>query len=231
MKMKKRRLLYLVTFIVAFCSIVYELILGQTLSAFLGNTVLRYSVTIGLYLLAMGFGAMLAEGKFAEKPNLNFMRIELALTILGGLVVVIFFLFSYVIGVGLLFSAIAHGLIIIIGMLTGFEIPLLIEMAKDTSNEVEARILGVDYAGAFVGAIVFAFVFYPKLGLIPAAFITGLLNIVAGLIVYFEAKNNITKQKAFSNLAVAQGILGVILVFLLVNAQRINNYLIECYLN
>ena len=47
---------YIITLILAFCSIVYELLLGQTLSAFFGNTVLRYSVTIGLYLFAMGMG-------------------------------------------------------------------------------------------------------------------------------------------------------------------------------
>lgn len=229
--MKKLAVLYLITFTVAFCSLVYELILGQTLSAFFGNTVLRYSVTIGLYLLAMGFGAMLAEGKFLEKPNLNFMRTELALTILGGFVVVIFFLLSYVMGTSLLFSVVAHGLIIIIGVLTGFEIPLLIEMAEDENDEAEARILGVDYAGAFIGAMVFAFVFYPKLGLIPAAFLTGLLNTAAGLIAYFQAKNNTVRRKVSGNLAVAQGALGVILIFLLINAKWINNYLIERYLN
>ena len=229
--MKKLAVLYIITFTVAFCSLVYELILGQTLSAFFGNTVLRYSVTIGLYLLAMGFGAMLAEGKFVEKANLNFMRTEIALTVLGGFVVVIFFLLSYVMGSGLLFLAVAHGLIITIGVLTGFEIPLLIKMAEDTNNEAEARILGVDYAGAFVGALVFAFVFYPKLGLIPAAFITGLLNTAAGLIAYFQAKKNTTKRKVSGNLAATQGVLGVVLVFLLINAKWINNYLIERYLN
>ena len=44
-------MIYAITFVLAFCSIVYELLLGQTLSAFLGNTVLRYSVTIGLYMM------------------------------------------------------------------------------------------------------------------------------------------------------------------------------------
>ena len=46
-------IIYAITFILAFCSIVYELLLGQTLSAFLGNTVLRYSVTIGLYMMSL----------------------------------------------------------------------------------------------------------------------------------------------------------------------------------
>jgi spermidine synthase len=209
----------------------YELILGQTLSAFLGNTVLRYSVTIGLYMLAMGFGAMFAEGKFVEKSKENFMKIELALTILGGLVVVIFFYLSYWIDATILFSIVAHSLIVVIGVLTGFEIPLLIEMTKDPSSKAEVKILGIDYIGAFVASIVFAFLFYPKLGLVSAAFITGILNALAGLLVFYKMKAKNDRRKIMRKLALFQGSLALILLILLLNSQLINNYLIEGYLN
>ena len=56
-------LIYFLTFILAFCSIVYELLLAQSLTAFLENTVLRYSITIGLYMFSMGYGALIAEKK------------------------------------------------------------------------------------------------------------------------------------------------------------------------
>ncbi len=75
---------YAFTFILAFCSIVYELLLGQSLSAFLGNTVLRYSVTIGLYMLSMGIGSLLAEGRFVKHPVITLLRVEIALTVTGG---------------------------------------------------------------------------------------------------------------------------------------------------
>lgn len=229
--MRKLTPLYIVTFVVAFCSLMYELILGQTLSAFLGNTVLRYSVTIGLYMLAMGFGAMFAEGKFAEKSKESFMKIELVLTILGGFVVVIFFYLSYWVGTEMLFSFIVHSLIIIIGVLTGFEIPLLIEMTKDPSSKAEVQVLGVDYLGAFVASLVFAFLFYPKLGLVSAAFITGILNALAGLLVFFKVKAKNDKRIIMRKMAYFQGALVLILLFLLFNANTINKYLIEGYLN
>ena len=57
------RITYTLTFIVSFCSIVYELLLAQTLSTVLGNTVVRYSLTIGFYLAAKGIGAMLCNIK------------------------------------------------------------------------------------------------------------------------------------------------------------------------
>ena len=38
-------LIYALTLLVAACSLLFELLLAQTLSALLGNTVLRYSIT------------------------------------------------------------------------------------------------------------------------------------------------------------------------------------------
>ena len=59
----KWSLIYVVTVLVAFCSIVYELLMAQTLTLLTGNSVLRYSTTIGLYLASMGIGAFLCRGK------------------------------------------------------------------------------------------------------------------------------------------------------------------------
>jgi spermidine synthase len=67
--------IYSLTFVLAFCSIVYELLLGQALSAFLGNTVLRYSVTIGLYMMSLGIGSMIAEGRFVARPAVALLRV------------------------------------------------------------------------------------------------------------------------------------------------------------
>lgn len=64
-------MVYIFTLVLAFCSIVYELLLGQSLSAFMGNTVLRYSVTIGLYLFSMGMGALFAEGPLLGRVGQN----------------------------------------------------------------------------------------------------------------------------------------------------------------
>ncbi len=80
------------TIVVAACSILYELLLAQTLTALLGNTVLRYSITIGCYLGALGLGAMLAGTRDGADPVPRLVRVELALSALGGLAVPTFFL-------------------------------------------------------------------------------------------------------------------------------------------
>lgn len=228
--MKKNSLLILVTFIVAFCSLVYELILGQALSAFLGNTILRYSVTIGLYLFAMGFGAMFAEGKWRKNPIKSFLIIELFLTFFGGFSIIFVFILESIFSAGLFFSIFTHFLIILIGTLTGFEIPLLIEIGKKYLKLEEHVILGIDYLGAFLGSIVFSFFFYSKLGLILAAFITAFLNGIAGIVVYFYSrKNNFNEQKGKAGrlLFVAQLFFVVTLIVAIAYSQKISDYLVE----
>ena len=222
-----KKTLYLTTFIVAFCSISYELILGQTLSAFLGNTVLRYSITIGIYLFSMGIGAMIAEGRFAKNFILNFIKTEIALTILGGLLVPIFFFSSFLFGVGFIFSIVAHFLIFAIGVLTGFEIPLLMEAQRTIAKENDSLILGIGYIGAFVGCLVFAFVFYPGLGIVFSTFIVGCFNALAGLLFFAVFSGKRKKNKAYSG---ALWVMLLVLILLSLNHSLISNYLIEKYL-
>ncbi len=179
--MKDIKKLLFITSVLAFCSMVYELILAQTLSAFLENTVLRYSVTIGLYMFSMGIGSLLAEGKVTQRPVLNLLRVEVLLTVFGGLSVVLLFGLSFLTSSRLLLSLAAHGLILTIGVLTGFEIPLLVELVNRQKSESENLVLGWDYVGAFIGTLAFAFGFYPYAGLVTASFFVATLNAFCGL--------------------------------------------------
>jgi spermidine synthase len=168
--------------VLAFCSIVYELLLGQTLSAFLGNTVLRYSVTIGLYLLSMGVGALLAGPRLLRVPVVTLQAVEVLLTVLGGASVMLLFVAD---GAGLplaALSVLAHGLIVAVGVLTGLEIPLLMEIRGGSARGAPGEVLGVDYAGAFLGTVAFALLFYPRVGIVPTAFATAALNATVGLL-------------------------------------------------
>ncbi len=67
-------------------------------------------------------------------------------------------------------------MIVLIGFLTSFEIPLLIELTNAETEDADSAVLGVDYLGAFAGTVVFAFLFYPQVRLVPAAFIVASLN-------------------------------------------------------
>ena len=172
-------MLYLITLMVAYCSIVYELLMAQTLSALMGNTVMRYSITIGVYLASLGIGAMLCE-KSDEKDNVaRLIRVEIWLSVIGGLAV--FFIssfdvfhrflisshswFSYGMGSYLrpvLFFILCNVVIVLIGILSGYEIPLLIALGEAKKPNAMNVILGIDYFGSLIGAVLFPLLLLPK---------------------------------------------------------------------
>lgn len=210
----------------AFCSIAYEFLLAQALAAFLDNTVLRYSVTIGLYMFAMGFGAMFAEGRLVKRPLRTLLYVEIALTVIGASVM--FLLFSFEIwqwGRAMMMVA-GHTLIVLIGVLSGLEIPLLMHLSGDEGPD-DTKILAFDYFGAFLGTICFAFLFYPRLGLVPTAFFVSLCNAVIGLVllsVFGEDKERYSMMKT------TFCVMTVILVIALWQANFINEQLIGMYI-
>lgn len=183
--MKRTTALTLLTVTVALCSIVYELLLGQALSAFLGDTVLRYSVTIGLYLFSMGIGAFLATGAALRRPFLTLMLIELLLAVAGGTSVIALHLLNTLALGETAFALLAHALIVLVGVITGFELPLLIvlrrQLAGGKPEQAERSTLSANYIGALAGTLAFAFIFFPVSGLIPASLFVGLLNALAAL--------------------------------------------------
>jgi spermidine synthase len=224
-------MVYAITFVLAFCSIVYELLLGQTLSAFLGNTVLRYSVTIGLYMMSLGIGSMIAEGRFVKRPVTSLLRVELLLTLVGGSSVVFLF-FVNALGVPpLVLSVIAHALIIVIGILSGFEIPLMISLKNFEAENKDNAIIGVNYLGAFLGTMVFAFVLYPFVGLVPTAFFVAFLNAIVGVLLLTQAKYvDETEQRHYRVLLGFVATLMLILVYCLIDAERISELVLQSYL-
>ena len=223
-------MIYVFTFILAFCSIAYELLLGQSLSAFLGNTVLRYSVTIGLYMLSMGIGALLAEGRFVRRPVIALLKIELLLTVTGGFSVLVLLLLDSAGMPPLLFSMLAHTLILVIGILTGFEIPLLMEVKSLETGQAESNVLGVDYLGAFLGTVVFAFVFYPRLGLIPTSFFVASLNALVGVCLFTQAsKVQHEHRREYRVLLAFQSVLLVVVVACMTGAGAINEFFLKQY--
>jgi spermidine synthase len=174
--------LYIIIFILAYCSITYELVMAQALSAYLGDTVLRYSTTVGLYMASLGIGAFMCRGKLLERPAYSLVNIEILLSVVGGFSVAylhVFHMFIPFMGIFFLFS---HALIICVGILSGFEIPLLIEIKRQEKKESINPVLGVNYFGALIGAVFFPIILLPTIGILLTAITAGLLNVLAGLL-------------------------------------------------
>jgi spermidine synthase len=132
-----------VTVVVAFCSIAYELVYSEFLTVFYGGTVLRYSVTIGLYMFSLGVGALVS--RHLEDPESNFLRTEVCLAFAGpagaGLIIAL----NSFPGVAFpgkepLTLALSHVPILVVGVLSGFEIPLLDSLVEDREGAARSAL-------------------------------------------------------------------------------------------
>lgn len=170
-------------FIIAICGLIYELIIGALSSYLLGNSVTYFSLTIGLFMSAMGLGSF--ASRWVKGSVLRaFIWVEISIGIIGGLSA---FVLYTVFATSRLYHVAMVILILLIGGLIGMEIPLLTQLAqgRDSLRETLANVLAFDYLGALLGAVLFPIILLPYLGLLKTAFAVGILNLlVASLILY-----------------------------------------------
>lgn len=230
--------LYLITFILAFCSIVYELLMAQTLTVLTGDSVLRYSTTIGLYLASMGIGAFICSGKLMARPVKTLLTVEILLSIVGGAAVLLLH-FTHAIYSYLLmgdqsefirltfFFTVSYGIIAIIGVLTGFELPLLIHIREEEQEKTANLVLGVDYLGSLAGAILFPLILLPHLGVLNVGFVTAMLNVLAALTLLSYKGIGVKRMSAIFSVSNVTVLCAIILA--LSFSSDINQYCLKKY--
>ncbi len=170
-------------FVVAACGLVYELAAGALASYLLGDSVLQFSTIIGCYLFAMGIGSWLS--RFVERQLVaQFLKIELLVGLVGGLLPAFLFVAhsSLPPGHGSAFRVLLYGLVGLVGMLVGLEIPLVMRILKRhfsqrwALRDLVSQVLTFDYLGALVVAVAFPLLLVPHLGLVRTGVFFGLLN-------------------------------------------------------
>ncbi|MFH1768935.1 MAG: hypothetical protein ABH858_07225 [Candidatus Omnitrophota bacterium] len=238
-KPRQIHFIYIITFTVAMCSILYELAIAHIFSLLSANTVLRYSVTVGLYLAAMGIGAFLCNRLSANRQSWEFLcKVEIALSLLGGLAVAIVhfghMIYSYLLlhaakNVGITaFFLLVFTIIVAVGFFTGIELPLLINIANRTRErgKITNRILGIDYFGSLLGAVSFPLLLLPNLEVITISFITALLNLVVALSISFVFINK--KRRYFLPAGAALALFSFF-VIAIINVKDIQQYFLKKY--
>lgn len=238
-------MIYALTFILAFCSLIYELLLAQSLSILVINSVFVYSVVIGLYLASMGAGAIACNRLIrAVDPWERLFQVEMGLSILGGLCVLIvqgahmIFSFFWVKSLSmtmelqsltqhlaeLLFLLIVFATVIVIGFLSGLELPILLKLGKqDPRKGGQAHvILAADYFGSLVAGIGFPLILLPRFDVMTISFMVALLNLLTAgfLFKYYPRKNT-----AMAGL----GIGFMILTVFFINLDEIRQYFLKKY--
>jgi len=79
--------------------------------------------------------------------------------------------------------------------------------------------------------MIFAFVLYPHIGLVPTAFMVAFLNAVVGILLLTRAKFVPESDKRqFRAMLVLAATMGLVLGFCLINATRISELVLQWYL-
>ncbi|MDY2738072.1 polyamine aminopropyltransferase [Intestinibacter sp.] len=190
------KILMLTTLIISGCSIIYEVLISAISSYLIGDSIKQFSITIGLYMFAMGMGSYIS--KYIKDKLFDWLiRVELSVGIFGGLSSVILFsanayLSSYTIV--MLF------LIVIIGILVGLEIPLLTRIMEENKSNLSvtlSNIFSFDYIGGLVGSIVFPLLLLPQLGYFTTSFLVGSVNILVAILILLSYKEYIFNYEKF----------------------------------
>ncbi|NIO11389.1 MAG: hypothetical protein GTO40_26580, partial [Deltaproteobacteria bacterium] len=190
---------YVLSLILSACSLLYELLIAQTLTLIAGNMVIWYSLTVGTYLAAMGVGAIIYGSPDRSRDWNRLFRVEIMLCLIGA-TAVLFLNFAhstYLLFEGvpaterianIAFFGFTFVLTFLIGILTGMELPLLIHLGNFLAGEknVTNRVLGWDYIGALAGGFLFPLYLVPFLELHTIGFLIAALNLTVAVYILWR---------------------------------------------
>lgn len=190
------KLLMMTTLIISGCSIIYEVLISSISSFLVGDSIKQFSITIGLYMSAMGLGSYLS--KYIKTKLFDwFVLVEIGVGVLGGICTILLFLSNLYLES---YELIMYLQIILIGTLVGLEIPLLTRIIENNTKNLRVTISSIftfDYIGGLIGSIAFPLILLPKFGYFTTAFLVGTLNLIVALIIIYGYSEFIKNIKIF----------------------------------
>jgi|GEM_PF-689615 len=207
---RERATLLVSVLIISICALIYELIVGTLSSYLLGDSVTQFSITIGLFLFAMGVGALLSRRIQANELRW-FIIIELLTGLFGGSAAAILYA-TYSVGFAYYYPVMI-AVIFAIGICVGLEIPLLTRIVATRANlgHALADILSIDYIGALIGSLAFPIILLPLLGVNQTGFLTGLFNVGVGALILYTFRERLS-IRALRNLSLGAGAISLLMI-------------------
>lgn len=188
-----RSILIFSVLLTSICALTYELVVGTLSSYLLGNSVAQFSITIGVFLFAMGIGSFLSR-QIKGNELRWFIIIELLTGAFGGVAaVVLYAVFAY--------SEVHYYVAMVIlscaiGICVGLEVPLLTRIVAhhEALSKALAHVLSVDYLGALVASLAFPILFLPLLGVTLTGFMMGILNVIVACALLWRFHDRLSRR-------------------------------------
>ncbi len=223
------------TVILSACSLMYGLLIAQTLSLSAGNTVVWYSLSVGIYILGMGIGALLCQRRFATHPWRTLFFVELWLSAIGAAAVptillahslyLFFSATSHEISV-FVFFGVSFAMLLGVGVLSGIELPTLIRLGNAVDDEATNRVLGWDYIGSLLAGLLFPLALLPYFNPTVVGFGTAGVNLLMAMFVLrrFVAPDERTGGRTWATVGVA-----AVLLLGILQSGSIEQYFLKRY--
>lgn len=190
--------LSIIIFLMGGCGLAYEYTFSKIASDLLGNSVQQWAIIIAVMLFFMGVGSEIQRYISDKKVVSSLLYSQLLLALLGGFgpILMLWAFTSYPYHYGL----VHYGLTSIIGIIIGFEIPLISRIntrfAKDISNNL-ARVLKMDYIGALAGALLWVFLLPKFFSLNETAFVLAFISLASTILCWFYFSRTIDLKPVF----------------------------------
>ncbi|AFM03331.1 putative spermidine synthase with an N-terminal membrane domain [Bernardetia litoralis DSM 6794] len=215
------RTLKVALFATGLSGIVAEYILSTLATYFLGDSVKQFTLIVSVMLFSMGLGSRLSQ--FFKK---NLIELFIACELILSVLVSFCSLLTYgIASVSEWIGIVIYTLSVLIGLLIGFEIPLVTRI-NENYEELRFNISSVmekDYYGSLIGGAFFAFIGLPFIGLTYTPFILGIINFLVGILVLFTLTSLFAEKWQARLKVISLAILGVI-VFGLISAKPVVRY-------
>lgn len=167
----------------AFCAMGFQLTLAQTITSLLGGAILQYSLIIGLFIGSLGMGAASVAWRKERFQHEYLFVIECILSWITPLLTIFLFgldPYGFTLAGGIMLSIIG-------GFLAGMELPLLLsfdEVAQGSHGSLDSsqwvqKLVGLDFLGTFLAALVGPLVLFPHLNLVGTSGILGIFSALA----------------------------------------------------
>ncbi len=192
--------LIIMVLLISSCAIIYELIISSISAYLLGNSVKQYSLTIGLFMSAMGVGSYLTK-YLRQKLFESLVLVELLIGVVGGISATLLYA---VYGMKSFYQLLMYVMTILIGVLVGLEIPLItriLEAREQNLRLTMANVLSMDYLGALLGSVAFPILLLPYLGEIQTSFLVGLINVILATFLIYTYQEQFEERKRFKQIA------------------------------
>ncbi len=193
-------------FAAGFCGMIAEYSVSTVTGYLIGNSAAAFTVLISVFMLCMGLGAVVT--KQVEREEVRwFLFVEIVLSILCS-VSTVFLSRAAVADLTWEAALFVAGFV---GMLIGFEIPLLMRINEQHGvvlKENVAHVFAADYLGSFVAGLLFVPVLLPNLGTVLTPVVGGAVNLLVAVAVFILFRPERGSRFLFTGLVAALAVIG-----------------------